>query len=82
MHRSSCTIIDCLWIKQQKAYYVLDVLAWSNQSLINCDVRIFIYKYNGATEYLMYCYMLYEPYDSDLTKFILFHFRPSSGSSG
>ncbi|CAK9800253.1 SNUPN [Anthophora plagiata] len=38
-HRSSCTIIDCLWIKQQKAYFVLDVLAWSNQSLMNCDTE-------------------------------------------
>lgn len=38
-HRSSCTIIDCVWLKQQKSYYVLDVLAWSNQSLVNCDVR-------------------------------------------
>ncbi|XP_012343713.1 snurportin-1 [Apis florea] len=38
-HRSSCTIIDCLWIKQQKIYYILDVLAWSNQSLMNCDTE-------------------------------------------
>ncbi|XP_034173446.1 snurportin-1 [Osmia lignaria lignaria] len=38
-HRSSCTILDCLWIKQQKVYHVLDVLAWSNQSLINCDTE-------------------------------------------
>ncbi|XP_076245829.1 snurportin-1 [Calliopsis andreniformis] len=38
-HRSSCTIIDCLWLKQQKVYCVLDVLAWSNQSLMNCDTE-------------------------------------------
>ncbi|XP_076636502.1 snurportin-1 [Colletes latitarsis] len=38
-HRSSCTIIDCIWMKQQKIYYVLDVLAWSNQSLMNCDTE-------------------------------------------
>ncbi|OAD59736.1 Snurportin-1 [Eufriesea mexicana] len=38
-HRGSCSIIDCLWIKQQKIYYILDVLAWSNQSLVNCDTE-------------------------------------------
>ncbi|KZC10840.1 PREDICTED: snurportin-1 [Dufourea novaeangliae] len=38
-HRGSCTIIDCIWMKQQKTYYVLDVLAWSNQSLMNCDTE-------------------------------------------
>ncbi|XP_043587785.1 snurportin-1 [Bombus pyrosoma] len=38
-YRGSCTILDCLWIKQQKIYYILDVLAWSNQSLINCDTE-------------------------------------------
>lgn len=37
--RSSCTIIDCIWMKQQKTYCVLDVLAWSNQSLMNCDTE-------------------------------------------
>ncbi|XP_076220917.1 snurportin-1 [Nomia melanderi] len=38
-HRGSCTIIDCIWMKQQKTYYVLDVLAWSNQSLMDCDTE-------------------------------------------
>ena len=42
-HRSSCTIIDCVWLKQQKSYYVLDVLAWSNQSLVNCDTEFRFY---------------------------------------
>lgn len=38
-HRGSCTILDCLWLKEEKTYYVLDVLAWSNQSLLNCDTE-------------------------------------------
>lgn len=38
-YRNSCTIIDCLWMKQEKTYFVLDVLAWSNQSLLNCDTE-------------------------------------------
>lgn len=38
-HRSRCTILDCIWIKEQKTYFVLDVLAWSNQSLLNCDTE-------------------------------------------
>lgn len=38
-HRGNCTIIDCIWIKQEKVYYVLDVLAWCNQSLVNCDTE-------------------------------------------
>lgn len=39
VHRGSCTILDCLWLKEQQMYYVLDVLAWSNQSLLNCDTE-------------------------------------------
>ncbi|KAF7383874.1 hypothetical protein HZH68_014631 [Vespula germanica] len=36
-HHSHCTILDCIWIEQKKTYVVLDVLAWSNQCLMNCD---------------------------------------------
>ncbi|XP_026670976.1 snurportin-1 [Ceratina calcarata] len=42
-HRGSCTILDCIWIKQEKIYYILDVLAWSNQSLMNCDTEFRFY---------------------------------------
>ncbi|KAG7201702.1 hypothetical protein KM043_004430 [Ampulex compressa] len=38
-HRGSCTILDCIWISSKKTYFVLDVLAWSNQSLLNCDTE-------------------------------------------
>lgn len=38
-HRSRCTVLDCIWIKEHKTYFVLDVLAWSNQSLLNCDTE-------------------------------------------
>lgn len=36
-HHSHCTILDCIWVEKEKTYVVLDVLAWSNQSLLNCD---------------------------------------------
>ncbi|XP_043681548.1 snurportin-1 [Vespula pensylvanica] len=36
-HHSHCTILDCIWIEKKKTYVVLDVLAWSNQSFLNCD---------------------------------------------
>ncbi|XP_017788288.1 PREDICTED: snurportin-1 [Habropoda laboriosa] len=38
-YKCSCTIIDCLWIKQQKTYFVLDILAWANQCLKNCNTE-------------------------------------------
>ncbi|XP_015594471.1 snurportin-1 [Cephus cinctus] len=38
-HKSSCTILDCIWIKEMKMYFVLDILAWSNQPLLNCDTE-------------------------------------------
>ncbi|XP_066595337.1 snurportin-1 [Prorops nasuta] len=38
-YKSSCTILDCIWFTKQKAYFVLDVLAWSNQPLTNCDTE-------------------------------------------
>ncbi|XP_046828729.1 snurportin-1 [Vespa crabro] len=38
-HHSRCTILDCIWMEKEKTYFVLDVLAWSNQSLLNCDTE-------------------------------------------
>ncbi|XP_012260909.2 snurportin-1 [Athalia rosae] len=38
-YKRSCTILDCIWVKETKTYYVLDVLAWSNQPLLNCDTE-------------------------------------------
>lgn len=39
-----CTLLDCIWVAKEKAYYVLDVLAWSNQPLLNCDVIKFFFS--------------------------------------
>ncbi|KAI4498930.1 hypothetical protein M0802_006105 [Mischocyttarus mexicanus] len=36
-NKNHCTILDCLWIASRKMYYVLDVLAWSNICVLNCD---------------------------------------------
>jgi hypothetical protein len=33
-----CTILDCIWNVTNHSYYVLDVLAWSNQPLLDCEV--------------------------------------------
>uniref|UniRef100_A0A0C9RCR2 Snurportin-1 n=1 Tax=Fopius arisanus TaxID=64838 RepID=A0A0C9RCR2_9HYME len=35
----SCTLLDCIWMPKQRAYYALDVLAWSTQPLLNCDAE-------------------------------------------
>ncbi|XP_015112783.1 snurportin-1 [Diachasma alloeum] len=35
----SYTLLDCIWVPKQKIYYVLDVLAWSTQPLLNCDAE-------------------------------------------
>ncbi|XP_043280803.1 snurportin-1 isoform X2 [Venturia canescens] len=39
----SCTILDCIWLAKEKTYYALDVLAWSNQPLLNCDAEFRLY---------------------------------------
>lgn len=39
-YKSNCTILDCIWEKDTKTYFTLDVLAWSNQPLLNCDVNL------------------------------------------
>ncbi|KAJ8679015.1 hypothetical protein QAD02_014802 [Eretmocerus hayati] len=42
-YKNSCTILDCIWSKDREMCYVLDVLAWSNQEMLNCetDFRFF-----------------------------------------
>ncbi|XP_063995196.1 snurportin-1 [Diachasmimorpha longicaudata] len=35
----NCTLLDCIWVPKHKIYYVLDVLAWSTQPLLNCDAE-------------------------------------------
>ncbi|XP_015510423.1 snurportin-1 [Neodiprion lecontei] len=38
-YKNRCTILDCIWDKDTKTYYTLDVLAWSNQALLDCDTE-------------------------------------------
>ncbi|XP_067013726.1 snurportin-1 [Anabrus simplex] len=33
------TILDCIWHAQSKTYYILDVLAWNNQPLLDCETE-------------------------------------------
>jgi hypothetical protein len=33
-----CTILDCIWSVANYSYYVLDVLAWNNQPMLDCEV--------------------------------------------
>ncbi|KAJ9576479.1 hypothetical protein L9F63_006692 [Diploptera punctata] len=34
-----CTILDCIWSRYNHAYYILDVLAWSNQPMLDCETE-------------------------------------------
>ncbi|CAD6208903.1 GSCOCG00010717001-RA-CDS [Cotesia congregata] len=38
-HSKNSTILDCIWVKKDQSYYVLDVLSWSNQTLLDCDAE-------------------------------------------
>lgn len=38
-NRNSFTILDGIWLVDKKTFYVLDTLAWSNQDMIDCEVR-------------------------------------------
>jgi len=31
-------IVDCIWIKERKLYYILDVLHWHHLPFTNCEV--------------------------------------------
>ncbi|EFN87963.1 Snurportin-1 [Harpegnathos saltator] len=37
--KSQYTIVDCIWIKDQKKYYVLDVLAWASHPTMLCEAE-------------------------------------------
>jgi hypothetical protein len=34
----ACTILDCIWSSNNRSYYILDILAWNNQPLLDCEV--------------------------------------------
>lgn len=40
--RQGITILDCIWDYENRTYYVLDVLAWNNIELLDCEVNILI----------------------------------------
>lgn len=51
-YHNNFTILDCIWIPNKQQCYVLDVLAWSNQELINCEVirlQSLSYTYTNLT---------------------------------
>ncbi|XP_014219467.1 snurportin-1 [Copidosoma floridanum] len=41
--RNHCTILDCIWTKDKETVYVLDVIVWSNQEMLNCDTEFRFY---------------------------------------
>lgn len=41
--RQSTTVLDCIYIAECKKYYILDVLAYGNQDMIQCDVAFRFY---------------------------------------
>lgn len=42
MHHSA--IVDCIWVKDQQIYYILDVLYWCQLPFTFCEV-MYIYRY-------------------------------------
>lgn len=48
-------VLDCIWMKKQKVYYVLDVLSWRAQPLTSCEAEFRLYWIDsklGETEEL------------------------------
>lgn len=35
----ACTVLDCIWSFTNHTYYILDVLAWNNQPLLDCEAE-------------------------------------------
>lgn len=52
MHHSA--IVDCIWVKNQQIYYILDVLYWGILPFTNCEVT---YKY---THNILYTYIYFK----------------------
>ncbi|XP_012277521.1 snurportin-1 [Orussus abietinus] len=48
--RNSCTILDCIWVKELKTYYALDILAWSNQTFLNCEAEFRLFWLNAQLQ--------------------------------
>jgi hypothetical protein len=52
------TILDGIWLKDKNTCYILDLLVWSNQNMINCEVNLCIifllkYIYNIPSTYII-----------------------------
>lgn len=40
--RAGITILDCIWNMDNRTYYVLDILAWNNIVLLDCEVVLHV----------------------------------------
>ncbi|XP_008558106.1 snurportin-1 isoform X1 [Microplitis demolitor] len=49
-HNKNCTILDCIWVRKEQSYYVLDVLSWSNQTFLDCDAEFRHFWLNSKLE--------------------------------
>ncbi|KMQ86790.1 snurportin-1-like protein [Lasius niger] len=45
MHQSA--IVDCIWVKSQQVYYILDILYWSRLPFTNCEAEFRLYWINS-----------------------------------
>lgn len=45
-----CTIIDCIWNVTNHSYHVLDVLAWNNQPMLDCEAEFRFYWLKSKME--------------------------------
>lgn len=50
MKSGSVSILDCIYVKSTKEYYVLDVLVYNNQDLVNCETSFRFFWINSKIE--------------------------------
>ena len=39
-YNTGYALLDCIWSMSNKTYYVLDIMCWVNQPVIECDVSV------------------------------------------
>ena len=43
-NKNNLTILDCIWIQDKEILYILDLIVWSGQNMVQCEVS-FVKKY-------------------------------------
>lgn len=68
--RNLCTILDCVYSKQTNTFYILDVLCYGQQSMLNCETQFRYFWLRSQFEDNDNCFTKLSPHNERVFKLI------------